>query len=106
MTDNEIIKGLKHCKDDDDCFYCPLAGTEYCVNSTSRAKAYYDLINRQKTEILRLNKEVYRLSQCLLYNESFTADFVKEFVAEIVREYPEAECYINDLCKTYGGVFE
>ena len=51
MTDNEIIKGLKHCKDDDDCFYCPLAGTEYCVNSTSRAKAYYDLINRQKAEI-------------------------------------------------------
>lgn len=43
------------------------------------AKGYAD----GKAEIERLNKEVDRLSQCVLYSEGYIADAIKEFVERL-----------------------
>ena len=42
-----------------------------------------DLISRQKAEIDRLNKEVDRLSQCVLYHDGQIADAIKDFADEL-----------------------
>ena len=64
LTVAEILKGLEHCKNDGDCFSCPLSGTVYCVNSTTVAKSFYDLINHQQAEIKR-----FELSNAMLTNK-------------------------------------
>lgn len=52
-----------------------------------------DLINRRDAEIERLNKEIDRLSQCVLYHEGHISDAIKEFAEkhkEIMR------CFLYD----------
>lgn len=53
MKDNEIIKALECCKDND-CDNCPFE--EQCRRNGSLADIALDLINRQKAEIVKLEK--------------------------------------------------
>ena len=55
MTDNEIIKAVECCTGNTKCCECPMFRTPNCMN---KAFGYaLDLINRQKAEIERLEKE-------------------------------------------------
>ena len=81
MTDNEIIKALKGCGCTPSCKWCPYYGIEKCY--IRRNKDFDDLINRQKAEIERLNKEVDRLSQCVLYHDGQITDAIKEFAERL-----------------------
>lgn len=59
MKDNEIIKALECCYDLDSsaiCCQCPLHQTEDCRDAYLGLQAY-NLINRQKAEVERLNYE-------------------------------------------------
>lgn len=58
MTDNEIIKALECCIEDDydkSCTECPLQYYEYC--NFQLAKFALDLINRQKEDIEKLTEQ-------------------------------------------------
>lgn len=85
MNDNDIVKALKVCADGGWCYRdeCPLAYKEYdCEESTERCTGEliqhaFELINRQKAEIERLNrvraelsKEVDRLKTEISYMKS------------------------------------
>lgn len=53
MNDNDIIKMIEYCFDDDaPCEGCPLYDDRFC--KTEILKSALDLINRQKAEIERL----------------------------------------------------
>lgn len=56
MNDNDIIKALKHCVNGGDCADC-MYNEGHCLGLTANA---LNLINRQKTEIERL-QEYYKL---------------------------------------------
>lgn len=58
MTDNEIIKALECCGEEDKCKECPYynKGNFKCLNYKF-FKDLLDLINRQKAEIERLREE-------------------------------------------------
>ncbi len=64
VTDNEIIKALEICANDGDCKDCcinPHKGNYgYCTSLA--IKAALDLINRQRAEIERLEKENHRFA--------------------------------------------
>ncbi len=85
FTDDEIVKALECCCNNEDCIGCP------CLDHGCYYEVQYSLdpINRQKAEIERLNKEVDRLSQCVLYHEGQIIDVVEEF----------AERFENELCE-------
>ena len=87
MTDNEIIKALECCTDIDldSCEKCPIR-IECYNNTIDIKKAALDLINRQKAEIERLNKEVDRLSQCVLYHDGQIVDAVKDFAERLIHK--------------------
>ena len=57
MTDNEIIKALECCIADK-CMECPLRKIPKVKGCMNRLSFALDLINRQKAEIERLEKEV------------------------------------------------
>ena len=83
FTDDEIVKALNCCCNNEDCIGCP------CLDHGCYYEVQYslDLINRQKAEIERLNKEVDRLSQCVLYHEGQIIDAIKEFAERLLDEY-------------------
>ena len=83
FTDDEIVKALECCCNNEDCIGCP------CLDHGCYYEVQYslDLINRQKAEIERLNKEVDRLSQCVLYHEGQIIDAIKEFAERLLDEY-------------------
>ena len=58
LTDNEIIKALECCASDNinSCDDCPFY--KQCENDEQLSKYALDLINRQKAEIERLDKEL------------------------------------------------
>ena len=101
MTDNEIIKALECCVNLLPCEECHLGRDFNCRDNL--LENALSLINRQKAEIERLNKEVDCLSQCVLYSERFTYDLINELVKDIVIQYPEAEYYIYNLVKEMVG---
>ncbi len=88
MTDNEIIKALELCMDEDDrCGECPYEGSpERCVKV--HGKDLLDLINRQKEKLeisktklfeQQLKKELHRLT-------------VEEIKAEAIKDFAERLC--------------
>ena len=104
MTDEQIIMGLKCCYlGEADCKECPFDTFEDC-NDVLMAKYVIDLIDRQQAEIERLNKEVDRLSQCVMYHDGQIADAIKEF-AERLKAYFEDE-FIDNLVKEMTEVSE
>ena len=57
MTDNEIIKALECCIEDEDCSHCPsIKEMPYCSNDIMVGAL--NLINRQQTEIERLKNKI------------------------------------------------
>ena len=56
MTDNEIIKALECCSQNNGCETCPYCGIGHCTELLPEDAL--GLINRQKAEIGRLNAEV------------------------------------------------
>lgn len=73
MTDNEIIKALECCTKgttSDVCVDCPLRTTDICIEEENGVlKLALDLINRQKEEIQRLEKEKHDLETQLAINK-------------------------------------
>lgn len=53
MTDDEIKKALERCPQHTECCYCN--SLEECGNKRILTTSVFDLINRQKAEIERLN---------------------------------------------------
>ncbi len=95
FTDDEIIKALELCSKLDlsfeECDKCPYKGECGTKDGNMPADAFA-LINRQKAEIERLNKEVDRLSQCVLYHDGIVSDLEKDLFdarAETIKEFAE-----------------
>ena len=81
MTDNEIIKALECCAKDEwncDC-NCPFF--EKC-SKTLMAKSSLNLINRQKAEIERLNKNIDGLN-------IFTKNHITVIRLQAIKEFAE-----------------
>lgn len=93
MTDNEIIRGLEHCKNEGDCFSCPLHRTGYCVNSTTVAESYCDLINRQKAEIERLDIELQAMRGA--------ANSYKAETERLQKELRSAKHYLDSIAEDW-----
>ena len=93
FTDDEIVKAMWCCSDTG-CEECPI-NNKSIMCATRLMEHALDLINRQKAEIERLNKEVDRLSQCVLYHEGQIIDAVEEF-AERLKESCFGNPYLDD----------
>ena len=80
MTDNEIIKASACCssKGKMDCKNCPLKNSVSCV--TEMIDNALDLINRQKAEIERLQKENNRFADIGKMYGEIKAEAVKDFI--------------------------
>lgn len=95
MTDAEIIRALECCSQDThDCDNCPLniAEESLCFNEI---KGYaLDLINRQKAEIERLQKENNQLADIGKMYSEIKTEAIKEF-AERVKSRLIAVTYMN-----------
>ena len=88
-TDAEIEKALECCSNwqsDKSCEECP-ENTYGFGCAQKMAKHALDYINRLKAENERLNKEVDRLSQCVMYHDGQIADAIKEFAERLKKEF-------------------
>ena len=93
MRDKEVIKALECCVDwcgNVSCWDCPLKNTE-CIHF-DKLKETLDLINRQKAEIERLEKDSKRLKKvemqlddAMKMYDTIKAEAYKEF-AERLKE--------------------
>ncbi len=113
MTDNEIIKALECCINigERGCTDCPAYDTKIddCVgipwksildiinrlqaendklakdwsDITIEKDELFDIAEKQKAEIERLNKEIDRLSQIILYHPGQMADAIKDFAERL-----------------------
>ena len=102
MKDNEIIKAIEYCSSHDDCdLKCPIeketTADEGCIRTIGRLAL--DIINRQKAEIEKLEKENESFS-CLgmLYSE-IKAEARKEFAERLKKDIGEA---VRESVKTQG----
>lgn len=59
-----------------------------------------DIITEQKLEIECLNKEVNRLSECVLYHDGQIADVVKDFAEELCKLFEGHSNYHGDMILT------
>lgn len=132
FTDDDVIKALEcctncicnHAKTDTEC---PLVKMDFCKNYLM--KQSLSLINSQKVEIEslkianekmysankeqeaeieRLNKEVDRLSQCVLYHDGIVSDLEKDVFnakAEAYKEFAERlKANMSNIARMeYGG---
>ena len=97
MTDNEIIKALECCskaKTPYDCerLECPCFNNpNICIFSEEEGVilSALDLINRLQAKNEGLGKEVDRLSQAVMYNDSITEMKVDEAKAEAYKEFAD-----------------
>ena len=84
MTDNEIIKALECCSQEDKCPNCPYVRVGGCIsedNINILLKDVLNLINRQKAEIERLKTAYETLKQ--EYDSMFSAN--RNLMAEVER---------------------
>jgi hypothetical protein len=102
MTDEQIIKALKHCyehKSCNDCVGC--LGAEECILNVDPAGDIYPIINRQQAEIEELrsthpkcNFQVYQD----IFNETenkIKSKAIKEFEVKIHEKLHQAEMHGN-----------
>ena len=87
MTDNEIIKALECCIKNT-CNECPFYKNWITHRCGELRNLALDLINRQKAEMERLNKEIDRLSQCVMYHEGQIAEAIEEFAEAVFSVFP------------------
>ena len=92
MSDEQVIKALEVCSNEDlGCEDgCPYTAREYdgdlcCLKLKKDA---LDLVKRQQAEIERVNKEVDRLSQCVMYHDGHIVDAIREFAEKLKEYYP------------------
>ena len=90
MTDNEIIKAFKCCYIDGMCNDCPAHNKKDCRGINA---SVLDLINRQKAEIERLEKDSKRLKKVQMQLDDamkmysiIKAEAVKEFAERLNKE--------------------
>mgnify|MGYP007119866790 CR=1 FL=1 len=97
MTDNEIIKALECCKNDDcwvACKECPAVKYDICIDGTSKISngvlnKVIDLINRQKAEIESLQQENKQIhDDCRWCEEWQTTELLGER-AKAIKEFAE-----------------
>jgi hypothetical protein len=84
MTDERIIKALKHCyehKSCNDCVGC--LGAEECILNVDPAGDIYPIINRQQADIERLKAKDERRKK-LNYDEG-----IKQLKAEAIKEFAD-----------------
>lgn len=99
MTDNEIIKALECCNQEDMCDQCPYDFACYDEKYKSiLSKDALDLINRQQAEIEELQKRIVFWREDMDYHpERVRAEAMEEF-AERLKE--KSEYYSDLLFKT------
>lgn len=89
MNDNDIIKALECCLDNDildtNCKECPLKKQNpECMDIMM--KAILDLINRQKAEIERLKKENNQFADIGKMYSEIKSEAIKEFAVRLKEE--------------------
>ena len=94
MNDEEIIKALERCTEDEDCTHCPsIKEMPYCSNNIMTGAL--NLIKRQQTEIERLKNEIHTTKDAYIMlqtkNEIIKSEVVKEF-AERLKNKIKTEC--------------
>ena len=96
LTDSEIVKALEYCLKDgyEKCKKCQYYGTVMCT--TELLSNALDLINRLQAENERLDKEVDRLSQCVLYKNAELGEYEK--IKTTIDEFWEILSTLS-LCK-------
>ena len=132
MTDEQIIKALECCIGGKTCINCPLKTDDACFQTVrvealgiinrqnltidELTKAYKSLKSEKNAEleqktmdVERLNKEVDRLSQCVMYHDGHIADAIKEFaekvnliveeLVDIMFDGNESKCKISNCHK-------
>ena len=84
MTDNEIVKTLECCAEDK-CRECPLLNDD--CGEVILCKNALDLINRQKAEIERLEKDraslIEHLKKSRKQTKTAKAEAIKEFAERV-----------------------
>ena len=119
MTDNEIIKALECCINDEvgitQCAVCPyheIGDGDYCVQDLLQQSL--DLINRQKAEIERLQKEQDHFADIGKMYSEIKAEAVKEVIERLKPWYKflcvdrgdwydQLEAFEHNLVKEMAG---
>lgn len=102
MTDNEIIKVLECCLEDDyKCNECPLYAD---CDSEAIAKHSLDLINRQKAKIKSLKQNIEALTICKKdlpqkTTNTIKTEVVREFIKRFEKEIGDVEFTIGQFCE-------
>lgn len=99
MTDNEIIRCLRHCRAGD-CENCKALNV--CDATFSFHKEALDLVNRQKEEIDRLNieSETLVIQLKVAYEQIHKLNMAK---SEAIKEcLAKVKNYIKTHCNPYG----
>ena len=90
MTDNEIIKALECCINDD-CDNCPDTFGNCEHNAMRNA---FDLIKRKDAEIERLKKDKYKIQKAFNQSEDYRviakSEAIKEFANEFIKTLKDA----------------
>lgn len=100
MTDNEIIKALSICYDynsSDGCEKCPYYG-KWLSCGELKAKDALDLINRQKAEIERLEKQ----NKELLISETCELYIPMEIACRVRKGHPIFKAIKSEVAKEFA----
>lgn len=105
MTDERIIKALKHCyehKSCNDCVGC--LGAEECILNVDPAGYIYPIINRQQSEIERLNSCVKSEDEVRAIANATIQAGIKIIKATAIKEcLDRIEAFLCGVC---GSVVE
>ena len=94
MTDKQIIKAVGICRTLDTCRGCPYHELDIAWCVCALMKDVFDLINRQKAEIKRLNKNIDGLN-------IFTTNHMKVIRVQSIKEFAERlrnKIWYSDWC--------
>ena len=84
MTDSDIVKALECCCKNNNCDGCPLDYLTFSSQCASElAIKSLDIINRQKAEIERLNKEVETFADIGKMYSEIKAEAYREFAERV-----------------------
>ena len=108
MNDEEIIKALECCTEDEDCAHCPsIKEMPYCSNDIMVGAL--NLINRQQAEIERLKNEIQTTKDAYTMlqtkNEIIKSEAIKEFEDRLKNKI-KIECnpYCKPMCDYGTGI--
>jgi hypothetical protein len=101
MTDNDIIKALECCRDFGDCSLCPYEKATF-ENEADCAQRMHtdalDLINRQKAEIDRLEKQIKEL----LISETCELYIPMEIACRVRKGHPIFKAIKSEVAKEFA----